>query len=342
MDSGNYPHIDDSLSARSRSMLDAVEAGECAMSTIAFSCPDCKLPLTAHQLELKCHNGHRFRLENGVYHLLPASADVLTLEDARYHGEQKDTWIEHNQVSTYRNVFFHRSVLAAIAEKSGSTSRILEIGGGVGFDVQLFLDMKPLFGTYVFSEVSDELAAVVAARYGSKRVVCCTVDAQNLPFSNEYFDCVFMIATFHHFHDPSRAMTELVRVIKPGGLLCFGIEPNKWWVQALASTKGVWRQLIPKRSHSPADEETHGLTVRDFDRISRDHHMTVVSLEPVWLLCGFAHYGLEFTYRLFRLKQRIRLPLVFEKILVHLDRLLLAIPGLKYFSWHFSVIYQKA
>jgi ubiquinone/menaquinone biosynthesis C-methylase UbiE len=298
--------------------------------------------LTTHQLELKCPNGHRFYVQNGVYRLLPASADALTLEDARYHGEQKDTWIEHNQMLSYRNVFFHRLVLAAIAERSRTTSRILEIGGGVGFDVQLFLEMKPSFETYVFSEVSDELAAVVAARYGSKHVVCCTVDAQNLPFPNEYFDCVFMIATFHHFHDPCRAMTELVRVIKPGGLLCLGIEPNRLWMKALASTKGIWRRLLPKRSHSPADEEAQGLTMRDLYRISREHHLAVVSMEPVWLFCGFAHYGLEFLFRLFRLKQRIEVPLAFEKILVHLDRLLLALPGLKHFGWHFSVVYQKA
>jgi SAM-dependent methyltransferase len=316
-------------------------SSDATVPQVEFACPECCSALVVTGTELRCGNAHRFVVAQGVYHLLPASVSPLALEDAHYHGAQKESWIEQSQVGTYRNTYFHRSVLGAIAAKSTSASNILEIGGGVGFDLSLFLAMKPQFRSYVFSEISSELVADVAARLGSSRIVCCTVDAQHLPFPDDYFDCVFMMATLHHLQDTLAALRELVRVTRAGGLVCCGMEPNAWWLRLLASTKSLWRGLLPRRSHSPADEEADGLGIRELHRIGESVGLRVGRLEPVWFLSGFAHYGLEFLFRLLRLKQRIRLPLIVERILVDADRLLLKLPGLRHLSWHYSVIYEK-
>jgi SAM-dependent methyltransferase len=44
------------------------------------------------------------------------------------------------------------------------------------------------------------------------------VDAHALPFQSQSFDCIFSYAVLEHLHNPFVAMTEVARVLKPGGL----------------------------------------------------------------------------------------------------------------------------
>jgi ubiquinone/menaquinone biosynthesis C-methylase UbiE len=50
-------------------------------------------------------------------------------------------------------------------------------------------------------------------------------DIQQLPSADETFDRCFASRTFQHLPDPKRALSELVRVTRPGGLLVI-VEPD--------------------------------------------------------------------------------------------------------------------
>jgi SAM-dependent methyltransferase len=41
--------------------------------------------------------------------------------------------------------------------------------------------------------------------------------AEELPFPDSQFDLVFSTLTFHHWHDRSKGVTEVARVLAPGG-----------------------------------------------------------------------------------------------------------------------------
>jgi len=46
----------------------------------------------------------------------------------------------------------------------------------------------------------------------------CLADAQNLPFSNEEFDLVFMVAVDYYIPDLKKGISEIYRVLKPNGI----------------------------------------------------------------------------------------------------------------------------
>lgn len=311
------------------------------MRDLELVCPECKNDLVNNNSKLSCSNNHAFYVKNGVFNLLPESLDKITGNDALYHADQKETWVEQNQIDTLRNLFFHKRIIRFISEKSNKKNNILEIGGGVGFDLELFLSSNVAFNRYVFSEISNEILSYVSKRINNNMITYCCIDAHSIPFKKEQFDFVYVIAAFHHFPELHKALKEIVRVTKENGFIVFGIEPNKRWVQFVSGMKGISRKILPKKSHSPSDEQAEGFTSGDFKKFGIIYNLNLIKLEPVWFFCGFIQYGLEFLYRVFRLKKRIRLPFFFEKIFIYLDKYMFIIPGMKNLCWHYTAIYQK-
>jgi SAM-dependent methyltransferase len=74
--------------------------------------------------------------------------------------------------------------------------------------------------------------------------------AENLPFENETFDLIIAKDTLHHFSDTDKALSEISRVLKPGGLFIVSepywsllgrfifrfIHPEKWVTRPLDLT----------------------------------------------------------------------------------------------------------
>ena len=76
----------------------------------------------------------------------------------------------------------------------------------------------PLIRTYVKFKLT-----FVAERY---RNADCMLDAshplEELPFADNYFDLGVMINVLDHVRDAGQCMKNLIRVIKPGGILILG------------------------------------------------------------------------------------------------------------------------
>ncbi|UOF90041.1 class I SAM-dependent methyltransferase [Fodinisporobacter ferrooxydans] len=98
------------------------------------------------------------------------------------------------------------------------TERVLDIGTGAGHTALAFSPfVKKSIGIDLTEEMV-EVAAKFAKDRGVKNIEFCVGDAENLTFSDETFDLVTCRFAAHHFPNAKRAIREISRVLKPGGI----------------------------------------------------------------------------------------------------------------------------
>ncbi|NJK65761.1 MAG: methyltransferase domain-containing protein [Microcoleus sp. CSU_2_2] len=95
--------------------------------------------------------------------------------------------------------------------------RILDLGCGTGALIQRLLQMAPEIQVFGIDPCAEMLE--IAKQKLSKSVDLNLGSADNLPFPSNYFDVVVSTSAFHFFRDPSQAIQEAKRVLKPNGRL---------------------------------------------------------------------------------------------------------------------------
>jgi ubiquinone/menaquinone biosynthesis C-methylase UbiE len=134
-------------------------------------------------------------------------------EDLYLLNQQSDGYIEHA-----RRRYELEPVIEEFAEfATAAGKKVLEIGVGLGADHQRFAQAgAQLTGI-------DLTARAVAhtrrrlALFGLDSALS-TGDAENLEFPSDEFDCVYSWGVLHHTPDTPRAIAEVHRVLRPGGV----------------------------------------------------------------------------------------------------------------------------
>ena len=100
--------------------------------------------------------------------------------------------------------------------KGRNDLKILNIGAGTGDD----LKMLQSFGkNYVIDIDSQALEYIPNELCEEKK----QADACELPYENDLFDVVISCDCFEHINDDQKAIAEVHRVLKPGGILLFTV-----------------------------------------------------------------------------------------------------------------------
>lgn len=119
--------------------------------------------------------------------------------------------IEAQRYSTQRDIWG----FAQFARWRGK--RVLEIGVGTGTDfLQWARAGADAYGVDLTTE-AIELTRSRLAVYGVDCRELRVADAENLPYPDNFFDLVYSWGVLHHTPDTVRAISEAVRVVRPGG-----------------------------------------------------------------------------------------------------------------------------
>lgn len=108
------------------------------------------------------------------------------------------------------------TLLADYRPKDGS-STILDIGCGTG----AMLDELAPFGRVVGADFAPEALSFCRSRgeRAGRRYDLVRADARRLPFPNDHFDIVTAMDIIEHIDRDKEAVSEIARVLKPGGRL---------------------------------------------------------------------------------------------------------------------------
>jgi ubiquinone/menaquinone biosynthesis C-methylase UbiE len=98
-----------------------------------------------------------------------------------------------------------------------SHERILDLGCGTGTLIQRLLHSAPEI-EIVGIDPSAEMLNVARQKL-PKSVELRVGSADSIPFANESFDLIISTNAFHYFRNPSQAIQEAKRVLKPNGHL---------------------------------------------------------------------------------------------------------------------------
>jgi ubiquinone/menaquinone biosynthesis C-methylase UbiE len=99
--------------------------------------------------------------------------------------------------------------------------RMLDVATGAGHTALAF---APHVAQVVAADITESMlvkTAELAAARGLTNLETRAADAEALPFDSASFDLVTCRLAFHHFPEPRQALSEFVRVLKPGGVVGF-------------------------------------------------------------------------------------------------------------------------
>ena len=113
-----------------------------------------------------------------------------------------------------------RVVLPWVLSRGALAGEVLELGSGAGANAAALLERFPDVRLTATDVDPDMLAPARRrlARFGD-RVTVREADATALPFADASFDAVVSFIMLHHVIDWERALAEVARVLRPGGVL---------------------------------------------------------------------------------------------------------------------------
>lgn len=113
--------------------------------------------------------------------------------------------------------------------KLNAGDRVLEIGMGNGLFCKDVLETEnTVYTGYDFSELMVAEASVINKAFiDAGKANFVLGDATAMPFEHGSFDKIFTINTIYFWEDPSKILSEISRVLKPGGLLSIGLRTEE-------------------------------------------------------------------------------------------------------------------
>jgi ubiquinone/menaquinone biosynthesis C-methylase UbiE len=157
---------------------------------------------------------------------------------------------------------------------------ILDVGCGRGFLLKQLRGRAHAGSTFFGVDISQKLCDIAKANNPEAQIT--VGDAEALPYEDNSFDFVFMTEALEHMLSFDKALSEVGRVLRPGGVFIVTV-PNRDWASYDFYDKMRNHELQPIDDHYFRFEEISGLL--------RSHSFKIITyrgLDNLWYY-GWKH-----------------------------------------------------
>lgn len=155
--------------------------------------------------------------------------------------------------------------------------RFLDLGCGTGGTARALAKRMGGAGAVVGVDNSETMIDEARRRSEGSRlpVEFHVADAHELPFADGSFDGAYSLRVFEIIGEPGRALSEMARVVRPGGQLVINAPDLDMWAFN-SSDREVTRKVL----HYICDYETNGWIGRELPAMCRGIGLTDVKIIP--------------------------------------------------------------
>lgn len=173
-----------------------------------------------------------------------------------------------NGIKTAENMASNNSNMILVTISSlglKDAERVLEIGPGGGSHVPALMHQAAdllYYGIDISELMIEESLKFNQELAAAGKAVFSLSDGETLGFARDFFDKVFTVNTLYFWKDPAGYAKELLRVLKPGGVLCLAFAP-KSFMEKLPFTKYTFQLYTIEEAKELFIH--HGFELRELD-----------------------------------------------------------------------------
>lgn len=145
--------------------------------------------------------------------------------------------------------------------------RLLEVGCGVGIDLSRFAKGGARVTGVDLADKSIELAK---KNFSQQKLKGSLIrgNGEALDFDNDSFDCVFAHGVIQYTADATAMVSEIHRVLKPGGMAILMVYNRRSWLNFLSKTLGVSIEHQDAPVIKTYSRKEFNELLRPFDRVT--------------------------------------------------------------------------
>lgn len=198
--------------------------------------PECHASLSVTDTGLACPNGHFFAFAPStripIFASEPAGVNEYAQKNAAELHDNALRWV----FSTFDTdeAGLRERLVARLSLMPGA--KVLITGAGAGNDLPYLARAMDGKGEIFAQDIAKEMLLAGAARYEANlsdsgiKIYFSVSDATNLPFCNGFFDAAYHFGGINLFPDIAKGISEMNRVVKPGGTVVIGDEGLAPWL----------------------------------------------------------------------------------------------------------------
>lgn len=167
----------------------------------------------------------------------------MTAELRQYFNEKAHIWDQLIEPETRERL---AEIIRDLAIKPGS--RVLDVGTGTGVLLPFLVEAVGPTGSIVALDIAEEMLARARAKNGDRNIEYVLGDITCTPFQEATFDEIICNSCFPHVRDKSGAVSEMARILKPGGRVVICHTKSREAVNELHRSLGgvVANDLLPE------------------------------------------------------------------------------------------------